>query len=211
MPPPMGEMAAVRLTERATLVLRPVIILRRPLSHGCAVPALPEGEPRKPKRRERAVLPLPMGEVAAVRLTERVTLVLRPVIIQRHPLSHGCAVPALPEGEPRKLTTAGASRLASPGGRAKKSKTAVALPFKHQKSSRNHPGAFKLFRTYYFSFLRRGRTATTAAPLISTRALQRAMLLSSPVRGLAEACAVVRILKVVFSSSSPSSVMAVRV
>ncbi len=40
------------------------------------------------------LLPLPLGEVAAARLTERATLVLRRAIIQRHPLSHGCAVPA---------------------------------------------------------------------------------------------------------------------
>ena len=62
----------------------------------------------------------------------------------------------------------------------------------------------------YCSFFSLGRTATTAAPESIRNALHRAMLLSSPVLGLAEACAVVRIWKVVLSFS-PSSVTTVRV
>ncbi len=112
MPLPMGEVAAVRLTERVTLVLRGVIVRRRPLSHGCAVPTprlrrkfdlskskiwnliYRRGSQEEKQKFAPAHLPLPMGEVAAVRLTERVTLVLRGVIVRRRPLSHGCAVPA---------------------------------------------------------------------------------------------------------------------
>ncbi len=103
LPLPMGEVAAVRLTERATVVLHRVIVRSHPLSHGCAVPAprlrrkfdlskskiwnliYQRGSQEERQKFAPAHLPPPMGEVAAVRLTERATVVLHRAIIQHSP------------------------------------------------------------------------------------------------------------------------------
>ena len=71
-----------------------------PLSHGCAMPALPRGEPR-----ELRTVPAPRIYEGGGSRSGGESL-----------LSHGFAVPAPPEGKPRALRTVPAPRIYEGGG-----------------------------------------------------------------------------------------------
>ena len=78
-----------------------------PLSHGCAVPALPEGKPR----RLRSV-PAPRIYEGGGPRSGRGS----PPPQRESLLSHGCAVPAPPEGKPRGLRPVLAPHIYEGGG-----------------------------------------------------------------------------------------------